>query len=1106
MHRTSLRAVLIAGTALSAAPLFAVLSAAGAKAQMITQSGGNGGATARFQGGLGGVTGGGGGASTTEDGGSAAQSLFDLAHAGAGPGGGASGGDISGGGGGGGSPSTPGGNGGLTDQNGSDSAEGGGGGGSEVFGSVVALNVTGVINGGFGGAGGTGGGGGGAVGMAFIPDSSGTPPPSLSVTVAAGAFVVGGSGGTSTSANAGDGGAGAFFYYGGTLSKQGQMLGGNGGGSTSGVGGKGAAGVLSNGANLTNQGLIVGGVGGQAGTGSQTGTVTGALGGNGVEMYGGTLINSAQIQGGNGGANGTLHGLGGDGGDGVLVRSGMSATVTNTGTIAGGSAGSSSVSTTTGGGYGVDIEADNSTLINKSRIEGGLSTNGTQDASVHLAGANDTLQIQNSSQFIGSVVATGANATLEFTGAGTFDASQLGPVQLYQGFANFMVNSGGNNVQLTGPNTFTGATVIQAGVVQVGSASALSANSALTVASGATIELNGLSQTIASLSGGGQIDNGSGTAALTTGGDNTNTNFSGTIINTISLAKVGSGMLTLSGNSAYTGATTVSDGTLNVLGSIASSSLTTVQNGATLTGGGTVGNTTIASGGIFAPGNASPNSSMTVTGNLALDSGAIYMVQVNPATASFASVSGTANLGGATVNATFASGTYVEKKYTILTTVGLIGTKFDTGIATVGLPSNFHTTLSYDSNNAYLNLALNFTPPPPCNDCGGDTPPPPQGPSSTSGLNLNQQRVANTLVNFFNTTGGIPMAFGALMPAGLTQVSGEVATGSQQTTFDAMSMFMGLMTDPSSATRGEPVAPTSPAQAYAAMSTKAFPRFQPAFTPGWRVWSAGFGGSETTQGNSTIGSNDTTSRIFGGAAGADYHFSPDTLLGFALAGGGTNFSVANGGTGRSDLFQAGTYMRHNDGAAYVTAALAYGWQDIITNRSIGADQLRAEFNANAYSGRIEGGYRFSVFNGFGITPYAAAQSTVFDLPGYSESTAGSGLFALSYDAMSVTDTRSELGFRTDKAFAVDNAVLTLRGRAAWAHDFNTDRSVAATFQSLPGASFVVDGAAQAPDSALVSASAELAWRNGWSVAGTFDGEFSNVTQSYAAKGVVRYAW
>jgi hypothetical protein len=37
------------------------------------------------------------------------------------------------------------------------------------------------------------------------------------------------------------------------------------------------------------------------------------------------------------------------------------------------------------------------------------------------------------------------------------------------------------------------------------------------------------------------------------------------------------------------------------------------------------------------------------------------------------------------------------------------------------------------------------------------------------------------------------------------------------------------------------------------------------------------------------GSNDLTARTVGGAAGLDYHLTPDTvLLGFALAGGGTN--------------------------------------------------------------------------------------------------------------------------------------------------------------------------------------------------------------------------
>ena len=58
----------------------------------------------------------------------------------------------------------------------------------------------------------------------------------------------------------------------------------------------------------------------------------------------------------------------------------------------------------------------------------------------------------------------------------------------------------------------------------------------------------------------------------------------------------------------------------------------------------------------------------------------------------------------------------------------------------------------------------------------------------------------------------------------------------------------------------------------------------------------------------------------------------------------------------------------------------------------------------------------------------------------------------------------------------------------------------------PGASFVVNGAAQASDSALATASVEMKWLNGWSVAATFEGEFSDVTRTYAGKGVVRYQW
>ena len=48
-----------------------------------------------------------------------------------------------------------------------------------------------------------------------------------------------------------------------------------------------------------------------------------------------------------------------------------------------------------------------------------------------------------------------------------------------------------------------------------------------------------------------------------------------------------------------------------------------------------------------------------------------------------------------------------------------------------------------------------------------------------------------------------------------------------------------------------------------------------------------------------------------------------------------------------------------------------------------------------------------------------AQFTTFDLPAYAEQAiVGTNTFALAYGAKDVTDTRSELGIRTDKSFAM----------------------------------------------------------------------------------------
>jgi hypothetical protein len=103
----------------------------------------------------------------------------------------------------------------------------------------------------------------------------------------------------------------------------------------------------------------------------------------------------------------------------------------------------------------------------------------------------------------------------------------------------------------------------------------------------------------------------------------------------------------------------------DVEGSTVSSQLTTVNAGGALTGAGTVGNTTIATGGIFLPGNGF-GTSTAVHGNLAFQSGALYLVQVNSTSSTFANVTGTANVNGNVGVAIDPASGFVMKKYMIL--------------------------------------------------------------------------------------------------------------------------------------------------------------------------------------------------------------------------------------------------------------------------------------------------------------------------------------------------------------------------------------------------------------------------------------------------------
>jgi autotransporter-associated beta strand protein len=217
----------------------------------------------------------------------------------------------------------------------------------------------------------------------------------------------------------------------------------------------------------------------------------------------------------------------------------------------------------------------------------------------------------------------GTQTLASVAGAGSID---LGNGSLTTGsatstFAGSITGNGGltkagpGTLTLTGSSSFTGSIKVQGGTLQLTGSGSFDPASSVVMSSGATLDLNGKSQTFANLTGAG------GTVALGSGQLTVNNAaaglFAGTISGSGSLVKSGAGRLELTGNNTYTGATAVQAGELKLNGSVASS-LVSLAAGATLSGTGSIGgDATIA--GIHAPGN-SPGI-QTVVGDLAYTAG-----------------------------------------------------------------------------------------------------------------------------------------------------------------------------------------------------------------------------------------------------------------------------------------------------------------------------------------------------------------------------------------------------------------------------------------------------------------------------------------------------
>ncbi len=332
-------------------------------------------------------------------------------------------------------------------------------------------------------------------------------------------------------------------------------------------------------------------------------------------------------------------------------------------------------------------------------------------------GAGATLQI------------TGGNgATINLSGSNTFATNST---VLYTGAATT------SSAAVLTTNSALGNLTVKTGAVQV-SGSALTTAGTLTVDAGGTLDVSAFSAKAAgglvlgSATGSGLITGAQGIVlAGTNGGAVAASLISGTITSAISsgtaastVTKTGTNTtVVLNGVNTYLGATTVSQGRLDVNGSLGASSAVGIAASGTLGGAGTINGTVVNSGvitgGLIFANDVTINNGATATaaafnGNI-VDNGSItggLTVQGGKVLSGSGSVSGNTTVNGGTVNGTGLAlgttrlnGTSTLSGYNIASSVAitggstsLTGTTKSTATLSVGVGAILNNTGTVDGN------------------------------------------------------------------------------------------------------------------------------------------------------------------------------------------------------------------------------------------------------------------------------------------------------------------------------------------------------------------------------------------------------------------------
>jgi autotransporter-associated beta strand protein len=786
-------------------------------------------------------------------------------------------------------------------------------------------------------------------------------------------------------------------------------------------------------------------------------------------------------------------------------------------------------------GTGTLILSGNSTYTGGTTISGGTLQVGTGGTTGSLAGNivnNGTLVINRSNQTIINNV---------ISGTGT----------LQQNGTSLLV--------LTGANTYTGATIVSRGALQIGTgglvgaisgdvtnnstfqiirantsgltsittnANAISlffndssaSNAVLTTNSGGllgfretstggqaqivtnaggTTDISGLS---ASGMTAGSIEGAGsynlGGKQLTVGGNNLSTTVSGVIADGGLLGGTGASLI-------KTGT-----GTLTLTGNNSFTGGTTVNQGLLVVNGSLASSVTLNGGSLGGSGSVAgltannatiaPGNSigtLTVSGNF-VQNGGTYQVETNAQGQSDRiNVAGSATINGTAVQVLAQSGSYARQ--TTYTILNATGGVAGT-YSSVSANFAFLTpTLSYDANNVYLTLFQN------------------QG-AFAAGAQTSNQYAVGTVLDQANAsaTGDLYDVLSALSvlsneagPAALNAISGQQYADFGTTNLQGASLFMNVVGQQMAAARGgmgggsrQALAQVCEVEACEALSP-------------WNAWASALGGLGAVAGNGN--SSTLTYNFGGGAAGLDYRLDPSLLLGFGAGyAAGNQWVDSFMGRGWSDTVSVTVYgsFAHQDFYADALAGYAYSGNQMQRQIMIAGLQPRTangSTGANQFFGQIESGYRVPVFApaAASVTPFARLQAATVTQNGFSEWGSAQSL-ALTVATQTTNSLRSTLG--ATLAGAIDlpaQRKLDLALRLGWLHEFaDVNRPITAAFAGAPSNAFTVYGASPQRDSAAIGFSAGTLVADAVQLYLRYDGELSTSASYHALNLGVRVSW